>query len=252
MTPSPLVTVSSSPTSSLTASRWWWATRSSTTPAPIQPGGIAAGGSAVAVVGVRACQTKVFDEASLEALATVVSGAGPTHVVADEDRAFVTDTLGGAVLVLSLRPDVDETARRHRLCRLVEALVGEVHALGGHRLAALVTEVETALKRQLSTTIKRGGRSPRIRSLKTGQTLVEQGRAATELYLLLDGVLAVDVDGQVLAEVGPVHPVPRAIHPGDHLYPAEPSTMTIPAATACSESSSLACGHRTSPSRRHR
>lgn len=68
---------------------------------------------------------------------------------------------------------------------------------------ALVTEVETALERQLSSTIMRGGRPPRFRKVKLGQALVEQGQAGAELYLLLDGVMAVEVDGEVLAELGP-------------------------------------------------
>jgi CRP-like cAMP-binding protein len=34
-------------------------------------------------------------------------------------------------------------------------------------------------------------------------TLVEQGDAGDELYLLLDGVLAAEVDGETVAEVGP-------------------------------------------------
>lgn len=68
---------------------------------------------------------------------------------------------------------------------------------------ALVTAVETALERQLSTTIMRGGHPPTFRKVKEGGALVEQGQAGAELYLLLDGVLAVEVDGEVLAELGP-------------------------------------------------
>ncbi|HUH06708.1 MAG TPA: cyclic nucleotide-binding domain-containing protein [Egibacteraceae bacterium] len=68
---------------------------------------------------------------------------------------------------------------------------------------AMVTAVETALERQLSTTIMRGGAKPRREKLEPGQTLTEQGVAGEGLYLLLDGVLAVEVDGQALAEVGP-------------------------------------------------
>ncbi|TMD46042.1 MAG: cyclic nucleotide-binding domain-containing protein [Chloroflexi bacterium] len=49
----------------------------------------------------------------------------------------------------------------------------------------------------------RGGTKPKIRKLKSGEALVEQGQAGDELFLLLDGVLSVDVDGKVLAEVGP-------------------------------------------------
>ena len=68
---------------------------------------------------------------------------------------------------------------------------------------ALVTEVETSLERELSNSIMRGGQKPDIRKLKKGSTLVEQGEQGDELFLLLDGVLAVDVDGTVLAELGP-------------------------------------------------
>jgi len=68
---------------------------------------------------------------------------------------------------------------------------------------AFVTEVESALERELSTQIMRGGSKPQVRKLATGSTLVEQGQAGAELFLLLDGVLAVDVDGKPIAEVGP-------------------------------------------------
>jgi DNA-binding beta-propeller fold protein YncE len=81
------------------------------TPAPVQPGGIGASGDAVAVVGVRGRQTKVFDAASLAELGTIVTGAGPTHIVGDEDRLFVADTNGDAILVLSIAPEVKEITR---------------------------------------------------------------------------------------------------------------------------------------------
>ena len=68
---------------------------------------------------------------------------------------------------------------------------------------ALVTTVETALERELSTMIMRGGQKPKVRKLKEGQVLVEQGQLGAELYLLLDGVLAVDVDGKSLGDLGP-------------------------------------------------
>ena len=68
---------------------------------------------------------------------------------------------------------------------------------------ALVTAVESALERELSTHIMRGGQKPKIRKVKEGQVLVEQGRPGDELYLLLDGVLAVEVDGASVGEVGP-------------------------------------------------
>ena len=68
---------------------------------------------------------------------------------------------------------------------------------------ALVTAVETALERQLSTTIMRGGEKPEVRTVKAGKTLVQQGDPGDELFLVLDGVLVVDVDGEPLAEMGP-------------------------------------------------
>jgi hypothetical protein len=82
-------------------------------------------------------------------------------------------------------------------------------AFGGHTpwgdedSPALVTEVETALERELSVAIMRAGRKPDIRRIKAGRALVEQGADDDELYLLLNGVLAVEVDGQLLGELGP-------------------------------------------------
>lgn len=74
---------------------------------------------------------------------------------------------------------------------------------GAEDSPAVVTEVESELERKLSTTIMRGGAKPRLRTVEAGKTLVEQGDAGHELFLLLDGVLAVEVNGEVLAEIGP-------------------------------------------------
>jgi Cyclic nucleotide-binding domain len=68
---------------------------------------------------------------------------------------------------------------------------------------ALVTAVETALERELSSRIMRGGAKPEIRTLKKGVWLVEQGEPGDELFLLLDGVLRVVVDGEPVGEIGP-------------------------------------------------
>jgi hypothetical protein len=68
---------------------------------------------------------------------------------------------------------------------------------------ALVTTVETALERELSAVIMRGGEKPKVRKVKEGAVLVEQGQLGHELYLLLDGVLSVEVDGEPVAELGP-------------------------------------------------
>jgi hypothetical protein len=108
------------------------------------------------------------------------------------------------------------------------------HAFGKHTpwgeldSPALVTQAETALERELSTTIMRGGEKPSIRKLKAGATLVEQGQPGGELFLLLDGVLSVDVDGEVLAELGPGSVVgERAVLEGGA------RTSTLRAVTPC-------------------
>ena len=68
---------------------------------------------------------------------------------------------------------------------------------------ALVTAVETALERELSSSIMRHGARPRIRELAAGEALVRQGEEGSEMFLLLDGVLVVEVDGEPLTELGP-------------------------------------------------
>ena len=49
----------------------------------------------------------------------------------------------------------------------------------------------------------RGGAKPQFRKLAKDEILVKQGDAGQELFLLLDGVLSVEVDGKPIAEVGP-------------------------------------------------
>lgn len=68
---------------------------------------------------------------------------------------------------------------------------------------AVVTTVETALERELSLLIMQDGDKPEIRSLEAGSVLTRQGESGDELYLVLDGVLTVEVDDVKLAEIGP-------------------------------------------------
>lgn len=74
---------------------------------------------------------------------------------------------------------------------------------GDEESPALVTEVETALERELSSNIMRGDAKPKIRSVAEGETLVEQGDPGDEMFLLLDGVISVEVSGEAVADVGP-------------------------------------------------
>ncbi len=74
---------------------------------------------------------------------------------------------------------------------------------GAEDSPAIVSTVETALERELSGTIMRGGAKPKVHKVRKGTTLTEQGQPGHELFLLLDGLLAVEVDGRPVAEVGP-------------------------------------------------
>ena len=68
---------------------------------------------------------------------------------------------------------------------------------------ALVTAVETQLERQLSLTIMRSGKKPKMKKVKAGKALTEQGEPGNEMFMLVDGVLSVEVDGNALADLGP-------------------------------------------------
>ncbi len=122
---------------------------------------------------------------------------------------------------------------------------------------ALVTEVESLLERELQESIMRGDKKPDIRRVKQGKTLVEQGSAGDDLYLLLNGVLVVEVDGEKLAELGPgaVFGERAALEQGTR-------TATLRAVTDCKVAvapgdrvdidklAALAAGHRREETRR--
>jgi len=80
-------------------------------------------------------------------------------------------------------------------------IFGEKNPWGDEESPAVVTAVETELERELSAIII--GSDPPFRRLRAGEALVSQGDAGDELYLLFDGVLAVEQDGRQVAEVGP-------------------------------------------------
>jgi hypothetical protein len=93
---------------------------------------------------------------------------------------------------------------------------------------ALVTAVETALERELSTTIMRKDAKAEVRTIKKGKRLVEQGTSGNDLFLVLDGVLAVLIDGEPVAEVGP-----GAILGERAVLEGGVRTATLEAQTAC-------------------
>jgi hypothetical protein len=80
---------------------------------------------------------------------------------------------------------------------------GENTPWGAEESDAFVTQAESALERELSREIMQSGEKLQRKELDVDETLVEQGEGGNELFLLIDGVLAVDVDGEEVAEIGP-------------------------------------------------
>jgi len=109
----------------------------------------------------------------------------PRHWVYDKDRKLAQKS--GVI-------DFDEWYRESH---------GENTPWGDEDSAAFVTACESALERELSSSIMRSGAASKPRRLDVDDTLTEQGEEGNELYLLLDGVLAVEVDGKTVAEIGP-------------------------------------------------
>jgi hypothetical protein len=93
---------------------------------------------------------------------------------------------------------------------------------------ALVTAVETELERSLSVQLMQGTAKPIVRRVKAGDVLARQGDAGTDVYLVLDGVLRVDRDGQRLAEYGPGAILGERAHLEEGAR-----TSTLVAVTAC-------------------
>lgn len=80
---------------------------------PLQPGGVAVTDDGlVGIVGVRGLVMEVFEADTLESLGRVDAGEGPTHVRAGpENRFYVTDTRGDAVLIYDAGPEPERVGR---------------------------------------------------------------------------------------------------------------------------------------------
>jgi Cyclic nucleotide-binding domain len=74
---------------------------------------------------------------------------------------------------------------------------------GDEESPALVAAAESGLERALSRELMTSGKKFDRRRLAAGETLVEQGQAGDDLFLVLDGTFAVEVDGEEVAELGP-------------------------------------------------
>jgi hypothetical protein len=113
----------------------------------------------------------------------------------------------------------------------------------------LVAEVASPTEREFSKELMQS--KPKFRKVKAGQPITVQGEPGDELYLVIDGVFDVDVDGTTVAEIGPGAIVgERAILEGgvrsatvtartdsrvavQHVVTADPETLTA-----------IASGHR--------
>jgi hypothetical protein len=80
---------------------------------------------------------------------------------------------------------------------------GQHSPWGDEDSPALVTAVETALEHALSVQLMHGAARPRVSTFPAETALVRQGEPGSEIYLVLDGVIGVEVDGTRLAEYGP-------------------------------------------------
>jgi hypothetical protein len=105
---------------------------------------------------------------------------------------------------------------------------GERTPWGDEESDAFVTAAESALEREISRKLMAGEAIPERRSLEPGETLVEQGTPGDELYLVLDGVLGVEIDGEEVAELGP-----GAIVGERALLEGGTRTATLAARTRC-------------------
>jgi Cyclic nucleotide-binding domain len=93
---------------------------------------------------------------------------------------------------------------------------------------ALVTAVETALEHSLSVQLMHGAASPVIRKVAAGDAIVRQGEQGSDIYLILDGVIRVERDGEWLAECGPGALFGERAH-----LEGGARTATLTAVTAC-------------------
>jgi len=74
---------------------------------------------------------------------------------------------------------------------------------GGEDSPTLVSAVESELERELARLVMKDSKGLPRREVSEGDALVEQGEEGGELFLVLDGVFDVEVDGEAVAQVGP-------------------------------------------------
>jgi hypothetical protein len=84
----------------------------------------------------------------------------------------------------------------------VEFELGDGTPWGDEQTPAFAAAVESELERRLAASILRDGVKLIRRRVARGETLVEQGRPGHDLFVVLDGVFDVEIDREVVAQVG--------------------------------------------------
>jgi Cyclic nucleotide-binding domain len=84
----------------------------------------------------------------------------------------------------------------------VEFELGDGTPWGDDQTPAFAAAVESELERRLAASILQEGVKLVRHRVARGEALVEQGKPGDDLFVLLDGVFEVEIDGEVVAQVG--------------------------------------------------
>ena len=118
---------------------------------------------------------------------------------------------------------------------------------GDEDTPVFTTMAETALERELSTFLMQHGR-PEVRELSEGTVLTQQGDEATELFVILDGMVSVEVDGRDLGDLGPGAVVgERALLDGGRRTATLRAITPVRVAAAAASTVSLEALHELTP-----
>jgi hypothetical protein len=74
---------------------------------------------------------------------------------------------------------------------------------GNEDSPVVAAAAETGLERELAALLMHGSQKPKIRTFEPGEVLAAQGSPGDSLFLVLDGVVDVSVDGRALGDLGP-------------------------------------------------
>jgi DNA-binding beta-propeller fold protein YncE len=142
---------------------------------PLAPGGVAATDDGlVGVIGVRGLELEVFEASTLDSLGRVEAGEGPTHlVVGPDNRFYVTDTRGGAILVYEARPEPEQIGR--------VSLPGSPYGIAvdperGHLWVTLTSENQLVQLALEGGTLRELARYPTVREPNTVAVDTASGR----------------------------------------------------------------------------